>query len=226
VAREVSIDKCSATDGGLLGYFNPIGYVRCLDSQRGPEFAKHAFELEANDVGPVFQWEDSWGFIKVHEKTTERAEPFDRVRDRIVARLRPTFSDSLLEAEVAKLRGKIKVEIFVDLDKELAGKSAEDLMKLATESGDPHDKIEYYRALLRKYPHYERADEAQFMIGFVYSEDLQDFESAKREYEKVLSDYSGSKLQDSATYMLQNMGHGHMPEFEDVPKPGAASGNE
>ena len=226
VAAAVSIDKESAKDGGLLGYFNPIGYIRSIGSgEHSQEFAKHAFELEANDVGPVFQWDDGWAFIKLHEKTTERAEPFAQAHDRIAARLRPSFSDSLLSKELAKLRQSIKVETFVDIDKELENKTAEELMRLATESSDPHDKIEYYRALLRKYPHYERADEAQFMIGFVYSEDLQDFESARPEYEKVLKDYPDSQVKESAQYMIQNMGHGKMPDFEEGQKtaPGSDS---
>jgi peptidyl-prolyl cis-trans isomerase C len=215
VARQVSTDKETAADGGLLGYFNPIGYIRGLGSgDRAQEFAKRAFEVEANEVGPVFQWEDGWAFIKVHEKTTERAEPFSRARDRIVARLHPAFNDSLLNLELTKLRGTYKVETFIDLDKELDGKTADELMTMATESSDPHDKIEYYRALLRKYPHYERADEAQFMVGFVYSEELQDFESARPEYQKVLQNYPDSQVKESAHYMIQNMGHGKMPDFE------------
>jgi peptidyl-prolyl cis-trans isomerase C len=223
VAREVSIDQATAQDGGLLGYFNPVGYVRGLDSERGPVFAKHAFELEAGDVGPVFQWEDGWGFIKVHEKSTERAEPFERAETRISAMLRPSFNDSMLNIELAKLRDKHKVQTFIDIDKELEGKSADELMKLATETSEPHDKIEYYRSLLRKYPHYERADEAQFMIAFVFSEELQDFDKAKPEYEKVIANFPNSQIKESAQYMLQNMGHGKMPSFEDERQEGSAA---
>jgi TolA-binding protein len=92
-------------------------------------------------------------------------------------------------------------------------------MRLATESQNPTDKIEYYRALLRKYPSYPRADEAQFMIGFVYSEELHDFEKAKLEYEKVLANYPASTLRESVQYMIQNMGHGSLPDFQDNPVP-------
>lgn len=214
VAQEVSVDTESRKDGGLLGYFNPTGYVRGIGSERGPEFAAHAFELEVGDVGPVFQWDEGWGFIKVHEKSSERAEPFERAKDRIAARLQPALSDSIMKAEFDGLRQRHAVKTHIDLDKELEGKSAEDLMRLATEANDARDKIEYYRVLLRKYPRYERADEAQFMVGFVLSEELQDFEAARPEYQKVIESYPDSDIKESAQYMLQNMGQGRMPDFD------------
>jgi peptidyl-prolyl cis-trans isomerase C len=214
VAQEVSVDTESRKDGGLLGYFNPTGYVRGIGSERGAEFAVHAFELEVGDVGPLFQWDDGWAFIKVHEKTSERAEPFERAKDRIAARLQPALSDSIMQAEFDGLRQRYAVKTHIDLDKELEGKSAEDLMRLATEANDARDKIEYYRVLLRKYPRYERADEAQFMVGFVLSEELQDFEAARPEYQKVIDSYPDSDIKESAQYMLQNMGQGRMPDFD------------
>jgi len=103
------------------------------------------------------------------------------------------------------LHDKYKPQILFDPDTELAGKSADELMRLATESQNPLDKIEYYRALLKKYPTYERADEAQFMIGFVYSEELHDCTRAKPEYEAVLKNYPASNIRESAQYMIQNL---------------------
>lgn len=214
VARAVSIDAETRPDGGLLGYFNPIGYIRSIGADK-PEFAARAFELEADDVGPVFAWDRGWAFIKVHERTSERLEPFERAEERIRARISPTFSDSLLQGDLAQLRAKYKPKILFDADAELAGKSADELMRLATEATHARDKIDYYRALLEKYPTYARADEAQFMIGFTFSEELKDYDSAKREYEAVVQKYPASDIKESALYMLQHMGTGGtLPDFE------------
>lgn len=213
VAREVSVDQASAKDGGLLGYFNPTGYVRSVGNR--PDFNAHAFVLEAGDVGEVFAWDGQWAFIKVHEKTTERPEVFERAKERIQARLTPTFSDSLLQASLASLRQKYPVDILFDAGKELEGKTGDEIMRLATEAQNPLDKIEYYRALLERFPKYERADEAQFMIGFVYSEEMQEFAKAKPEYEKVMQQYPNSTIVESARYMLNNMGRGAMPDFQE-----------
>jgi peptidyl-prolyl cis-trans isomerase C len=219
VAAEASVDQATAKDGGLLGYFNPVGYVRGIGNR--PEFAPHAFALEAGDVGEVFPWDGKWAFIKVHEKNTERADSYERAKERIQGRLTPTLTDSLVQSNLATLRQKYKVDILFDASSELKDKSAEDIMRLATEAPNPQDKVEYYQALLERFPKYERADEAQFMIGFVYSEELQDFAKAKPAYEKVISNYPGSSIAESARYMLQNMGHGAMPQFEE---PGGVQG--
>ena len=217
VAREVTIDKCSQGQNGLIGYFNPAGFINCIGNR--PEFAARAFELEADDVGPIFPWEGGWAFIKVHEKTTERILPYSQARDAIEAHLRPQLTDSLVTAEEQRLRSRLSVQTFLDTDAEFAEKSAEELMRLATETTSPIDKIEYYRALLRKYPHHEHADEAQFMIAFVYSEELHDFDTARKEYQKVIDDYPNSEVRESAIYMQQNMGHGEPPQFQEQPSP-------
>jgi EpsD family peptidyl-prolyl cis-trans isomerase len=214
VAREVSIDTETRADGGLLGYFNPTGYVRSIGADK-PEFTARVFELEPDDVSEVFAWDGGFAFVKVHEKTSERQEPFERAVDRIRARLTPSFNDSLLQANLSDLRSKYKPQILFDAEKELEGKTAEELMKLATEAGDARDKIEYYRGLLKKYPNFARADEAQFMIGFAYSEELQDFDAARREYQAVIDNYPQSEMRESAQFMLQNMGRGStLPDFE------------
>lgn len=223
VAREVSIDKITAADGGLIGYFNPTGYVRAIPPEKHQEFVDRVFQLEAGDVSEPFAFDGGFAVVRVHEKTTERQEPFDKVKDRIQARLTPTFSDSLMQAELARLRTKYKPEILYDANKDLENKSADDLMRMATEAADPRDKIEYYRALVKKYPTYERADEAQFMIGFVYSEELRDFDLAKQEYELLLKNYPNSEVKESALYMLQNMGRGgSLPSetSQEAPPPG------
>jgi peptidyl-prolyl cis-trans isomerase C len=214
VAREVSIDAETRPDGGLLGYFNEEGYIRSIGPDK-PEFARHAFELEPDDVGPVFEWDGGWAFIRVHERTSERVEPFERAEERIRGRIGPQYSDSLLQADLAELRKKYPSKVLFDADRELEGKSAEELMRLATEAAHPRDKIDYYRALLEKYPTYERADEAQFMIGFTLSEELKDLDAARPEYQKVIDKYPNSDIKQSALYMLQHMGTGSpMPDFE------------
>jgi peptidyl-prolyl cis-trans isomerase C len=218
VAREVTTDKATQADGGLLGYFNPTGYIRGIPNDKRQEFADRVFALEAGDVSDVFPFDGAWVFVKIHEKTTERQQPLEKARDQIRIRLTPTFTDSLLQTELVRLRTKYKPQILFDADKEMENKSADELLKLATEAANPRDKIEYYRGLVKKYPTHPRADEAQFMIGFVYSEDLHDYESAKREFELTLKNYPKSDVVESTHYMLDNLGH---PAPADLLTPGA-----
>lgn len=215
VAREVSLDDCSKKDGGLLGYFNPTGYVRCVGKR--PEFSQMAFSIEADDVSEVFEFDGAWAIIKLHEKTTERPQPFSTARERIYNRLKPRMSDSLLAAELERLRAEFGVEKSMDISEALADKSADDLMQLATQASNSLDKIDYYRALVERYPHHERADQAQFMIGFELSEQLRDFDAARIEYQKVIDNYPDSSVRESAEWMMHNMGTGLPPTFQDEP---------
>jgi peptidyl-prolyl cis-trans isomerase C len=215
VAREVSIDDCSKKDGGLLGYFNPTGYVRCIGKR--PDFSQLAFSIEADDVSDVFEWDDGWAMIKLHEKTTERPQPFSKARERIYNRLRPRLTDSLLAVEMERLRTEFGVESTLEVGEALADKSADDLMRLATQATNSLDKIDYYRALIDQYPHHERADQAQFMIGFELSEHLRDYDAARVEYQRVIDNYPDSSVRESAEWMMQNMGSGLPPTFEDAP---------
>lgn len=214
VAHDVNIDECTKKDGGLLGYFNPDGYMRCIG--KNAEFNARVFSMEAGDISQPFEWEENWALLRVHEKTTERPMPFRKARERIEANMRPTFNDSMVLAELDRLRDKFSVQNYYSPESELAGKTADELMRLATESGNPNDKITYYRVLLKRFPDYDRSDEAQFMIGFVYSEELRDKELAQVAFEKLLADYPNSQIRDSATYMLSNLDKLDVPNFEKV----------
>jgi outer membrane protein assembly factor BamD (BamD/ComL family) len=120
----------------------------------------------------------------------------------------------VFDAEYAKLRDKYGVKMHYSLEEELADQSADDLMRLATETTNSHDKIAIYEVLLKRYPQYERADEARFMVGFTYSEELKDLAAARREFERVVEEYPQSEIRESAVYMLQNLGKDNLPQFE------------
>jgi parvulin-like peptidyl-prolyl isomerase len=212
VAFDVNIDECTKKDGGLLGYFNPDGYMRCIG--KNAEFNAKAFALEAEDMSEPFEWEEGWAVLRIHEKTTERPMPFRKAREQIEATLRPALNDSMVRAELDRLSGKFGVVNNYSAESELADKTADELMRLATESGNPTDKITYYEVLLKRFPRYDRSDEAQFMIGFVYSEELRNKDLAQAAFEKLLADYPDSQIRDSATYMLSNLDKLDVPNFE------------
>ena len=214
VALDVNIDECTKKDGGLLGYFNPDGYMRCIG--KNAEFNARAFSLEAGDISEPFEWEEGWAILRVHEKTTERPMPFRKAREQIEATLRPALNDSMVRSELDRLADKFGVVNNYSAESELADKSADELMRLATESGNPTDKITYYEVLLKRFPRYDRADEAQFMIGFVYSEELRDKALAQAAFEKLLADYPNSQIRDSASYMLSNLDKLDVPTFEST----------
>jgi TolA-binding protein len=97
-------------------------------------------------------------------------------------------------------------------------KTEEELYTLAqeySEKGDFHSAVKTYEEILEIYPESSQAYKAQFLIGFVYSENLKDYENAKVSYRKVIQKYPDCDLADDAQYMLGIMEEGSAPVISD-----------
>jgi TolA-binding protein len=97
-------------------------------------------------------------------------------------------------------------------------KTEEELYTLAqeySEKGDFQSAIETYQEILKVYPDSPLSYKAQFLIGFVYSENLRDFENAKVNYRKVIEDHPDCDLADDAQYMLDIMEKESIPVISD-----------
>lgn len=86
----------------------------------------------------------------------------------------------------------------------------------AEQQGQPAEAVRLYRRVLEKYP--ESADnyKAIFLIGFVFSEKLNQPDSARIQFEKVIHDYPNCEFVDDAQAMLRFM-NGELPPFEESP---------
>lgn len=85
-----------------------------------------------------------------------------------------------------------------------------------SEQGDFQSAIKTYEEILELYPDSPLAYKAQFLIAFVYSENLKDIEKAQENYRKVIDKYPDCDLSDDAQYMLETMGKGSMPDLPDT----------
>lgn len=97
-------------------------------------------------------------------------------------------------------------------------KTEEELYTVAqecSEKGDFQSAIRTYQEILEAYPDSPRSYKAQFLIGFVYSENLKDYESARTNYRKVIEEYPDCDLADDASYMLEIMEKGGTPMMSD-----------
>jgi outer membrane protein assembly factor BamD (BamD/ComL family) len=93
-----------------------------------------------------------------------------------------------------------------------------DQAKAYQEAGDFRQAIESYRQIVAKYPRGERSDEAQFMIGFLYANELQDIEKAKAAYKSFLDNYAttaDSGMVMSAKWEMQHLGR-DISEIEEL----------
>ena len=85
-----------------------------------------------------------------------------------------------------------------------------------SEDGNFESAIDTYESILELWPDSPRAYKAQFLIGFVYSENLKDQQKAKENYRKVIDDYPECDLADDARYMIEMMETGAEPMISDT----------
>jgi tetratricopeptide (TPR) repeat protein len=80
-----------------------------------------------------------------------------------------------------------------------------------SEKGDFNSSLKIYEEILKLYPESALSCKAQFLIGFVYSENLKDYKKAKEVYQKVIEKYPDCDLVDDAKFMLESMASDSLP---------------
>ena len=80
-----------------------------------------------------------------------------------------------------------------------------------SEKGDFNAAIKIYEEILKLYSESANSCRAQFLIGFVYSENLKDYEKAKEVYKEILEKYPDCDLADDARFMLELMASDSLP---------------
>lgn len=82
--------------------------------------------------------------------------------------------------------------------------------------GNPELAVEIYEKIIAIFPDSPIKYQAQFLIGFVCSEQLNDYHKAKEAFQKVIDGYPDCDLVDDAQFMLETMGSDSLaPEFEE-----------
>jgi tetratricopeptide (TPR) repeat protein len=113
-------------------------------------------------------------------------------------------------------------------------RDARQMFKTAQELGPPTERIAAYQALLEEYPDSEVSPQAQFMIGFIYSEELKSYDEAEKAFRELLRRYPASELAGSAQWMVEHMRSEEAPPFDlseadssrgTPPSPGPAKGS-
>lgn len=74
-----------------------------------------------------------------------------------------------------------------------------------SEKGDFVSAVKIYEEILKLYPESPNSYKAQFSMGFVYSENLKNYNKAKEAYQRMMEKYPHCDLADDAQFMLQSM---------------------
>ena len=89
---------------------------------------------------------------------------------------------------------------------ESSAKALKMVAMLTQQQGDMAGAVAKYNQLLADYADSEYADEAQFMVGFIFEEHLRDLVKARQAYQKVIDNYPDSDLATSARQLLPHVG--------------------
>ena len=76
------------------------------------------------------------------------------------------------------------------------------------------EAINTYKKLTEKFPDSKFCPQAQFMMGFIFANDLKDLEKAKTAYEKFLEKYSDHEMAKDAGWELDHLGE----DINDIEK--------
>ncbi|KPJ59462.1 MAG: hypothetical protein AMJ46_11135 [Latescibacteria bacterium DG_63] len=213
MARQKSIDEATAEKGGDLGLL--IRGVALPPAIGGsPAFEDSLFAQEPGVLSRVLKTGNGYHIVLVEEKIRSKQRPFETVRQNI--------EDGFIKERVTQLRqelfgefsDKYSVEYLIP-DSSVApqggtvppdvASTPEELFQAAMDSKDSHQRIAIYEELVKKFPESKYASQAQFMVGFIYSEELADYEKAEAAFKTVIEKYPESDLLDSAGWMIENM---------------------
>lgn len=218
LARASSTDKGTRENGGLLGYVTPgTEYVPGIG--KAPEIIAAAFQLKEGQTSKPLKSERGWHLIRVDLHEPARTQPLEQVRQGIVGQLTTSGQEALSQTFLDSLKNSSGAVVFEDsiATALTPARTAQEYFKEAQAAVSPRQRIELYRAVVARFPDDPVSIQAQFMIGFTYAEDMQNFDEARAEFHKFIEKYPRHELANSAKWMLENMDK-PAPELQDAPE--------
>jgi len=213
LVQKYSADTLTRATGGLLGTVTREGVFSSLGAQ--PALADSAFKLGAGKIGGPYKADKGWHVLKVDAVKPESTRPFEQVRSGIMRQLGSQRSQDYYKTQLDVARASVGVksdsaaiESFLSQKK-----SARDMFQEAQNASAAPQRIDLYQKLLDEYPNSEVSPQAQFMIGFIYSEELKKYDEAEQAFKKLLKRYPESELAASAQWMVDHMRTEEAPNF-------------
>jgi peptidyl-prolyl cis-trans isomerase C len=211
VAREISTDAATKSAGGLMASV-ALG-EGVPGTGMDAAFVESVRQWKVGEVTDPIRSEMGWHVVYVEENVEAGTKPLEEVREQIEKSLMPEKTRARYDEILTQLKGSYGVKVNEDVFR-AKPRSEEELFTLASETDDPLTRLNYYSELVFNYPEGEHAAEAQFMIGFIHAEELQNYDAARNAFERMKLRYPDSELVASADWMLENMGEEN-PPFEE-----------
>jgi hypothetical protein len=216
LVRKYSTDSLTIPTQGSLGTVTREGLFSSIGTQ--PALAESAMALGADKTGGPYRTDRGWHVIRVSATQPDATRPFEQMKSTIVRQVSSERSQAHYQELLAKARTQQKVVMEnAAVDRWVSVKrSAREMFQDAQALGPPRDRIQAYGRLVETYPDSAVSAQAQFMTGFILSEELESYGEAQAAFEKLLMMYPNSELTESARWMLENMRTKEAPAFTDA----------
>jgi peptidyl-prolyl cis-trans isomerase C len=206
VVEEYSEDESSKADGGLLGYLRASSPILGLGNKsRG--VINHALkEMTDGQYSEPLQGESGWAIVLREAYMEPRQKSYEEVRSLVRGRLIGDATKQRIDDFFDGLRDRYDVEVNEEnlFAEPKPSQSPAELYALA-EAAPPPTAVSYYKKIIEFYPHSDEAPKAQFMIGFLYSDKLKNYDEAEAAFNTYLERWPRGDLAESARYMLEHM---------------------
>jgi peptidyl-prolyl cis-trans isomerase C len=213
LAKKYSADTLTRKNGGELGTITRDGAFPTLGTQKA--LADSAFALAEGKVGGPWKTDRGWHIVKIDQKHDESTRPFDQVKPLIIRQLGARRTQDYYRQLLDKARRDIGVHADSAAIKGFvsARRPARELFQEAQQATDARARITAYQRVVDDWPSSDVAAQSQFMIGFINSEELKDYDAAERAMRAVVKNYPKSDLVASAQWMIDHMRTDDVPEF-------------
>lgn len=231
LAKQLSKDTVTKQVGGELGPIDRNGMIGSLGRQQAIADSVFAARGPKSLTGPI-KTNLGWHVVQVEEIIPAAPVSLEDAKPRIVPALSRQLQEDYYHKQLAMAKETASFKYNqAAVDSFLTGqKSPAELFRDAQDASTSDERIAGYERVVQSFPQSEQAPQAQFMVGFVYSEEKKDYDKAEAAFKKLLADYPKSELAHSAQWMLDNMRTDALPNF-DLPNgvkrnvsPGTSSG--
>jgi parvulin-like peptidyl-prolyl isomerase len=215
LVQRYSADSLTRNTAGALGTVTLQGNFASIGAQ--PALAESAYALGEGAIGGPYKTDRGWHVIKVGAVTPEGVRAFDQMKSVIVRQLsgeqQKTYYQELLQRAREKLgvrEDSAAIRRYVSMKK-----PPRELFEDAQKVGPADQRIAAYRLLVDEYPDADVSPQALFMVGFIRSEELHQYDEAEQVFRELLQRYPKSELAESARWMLENMKSDAAPPFAE-----------
>ena len=216
LVKRWSTDSLTRASGGSLGTVTREGQFASIGAQ--PALVEEAMKLEAGQVGGPFKSDHGWHLIKVESKKTESTRPFEQVKQVIERQLNSQRTQEYYKSQLENARRSLGVKPDSNAIRGFISqkKTAREQFNEAQALSSPQARIEAYSQLLRDYPTSDVSPQAQFMIGFINSEELKNHDAAEKAFRDLLQRWPKAELAASAQWMIEHMRSDEAPAFINI----------